>query len=134
MFLAIVAAHVPLLAQQAAPAPTRFERIYAVVPITGSGTKTDPKRPEYAPAEPTPGVRPDGSGILGYSCLTSDDQRFALCEFVARDRTAFQALLADRRPEVKVFEKGLVPRAQIEAAFKALKPDFDLRRLEAYPQ
>jgi hypothetical protein len=45
-------------------------------------------------------------------------------EFVARNHSAFQALLADKT--VVSFEKGFVPKATIEAAIKFRRKDFNL--------
>src|ERR1700682_2790274 len=64
-----------------------YERVLAVVPIVGTGTAGDMKRPMYAPTLGE--VRPSaGTGILGYTYVESDDHKFALVEFVARDRAA----------------------------------------------
>ena len=61
---------------------------------------------------------------MAYSHQLSDDGRFALVEFVARDRSAFQAILNDKT--VTVFEKGRSKKADIEKALKLFKKDFDL--------
>lgn len=114
-----------LPAQEAVPAQNRHERVLAIVPMVGAGSKADPRRPAYAPA----GGVADERGILAYSCQTSDDNQWALCEFVARNRAAFRALAADQTPGVIVFEKGRVTRTQIETAFRILKPNFDLDQL-----
>ena len=106
-----------------------FERVYAVVPLVGAGTADHPRRPAYAPLRPARGTAPDVNGIIGYTMQVSDDGKFALVEFVARDRLAFRALFADTRPEVKVFEKGKASRATIEAAFRLVKKDFTLDKL-----
>ena len=52
--------------------------------------------------------------------------KFALVEFVARNRAAFKELLADGNPEVKVFIKGKDKREDIDKEFKKHKKDFDL--------
>jgi hypothetical protein len=102
----------PLLAAQIATAQQRthrvdprnmYERVLAVVPWTGAGTKADPKRAMYTPtpAQMTPTSR---SGIIGFQCIPSDDGKLALCEYVAKDRAAFNQILAD--PSVKAFLKG----------------------------
>jgi len=99
-----------------------YSRIACVVPLVGSGTAADPKRPQYAPwPPPAAGTR---TGIIGFSFLASDDGKFALVEFVARDRSAFQAILNDKT--LKIFEKGKDKLPDIEAAFKLLKKDFDI--------
>jgi hypothetical protein len=79
------------------------ERVVAIVPMIGTGTEDDPRRPMFAPlaaemaapaddkealgVKPTVGVKPAGR-IIAYTCKPSDDGRFALVEFVATDRAA----------------------------------------------
>jgi len=101
-----------------------YERCYAVVPLVGKGTLADPKRPLYAPAPGaiSPAIR---TGILAFTYQTSDDGKYALVEFVARDRSAFKQILADSSPDVKSFVKGVHPREEMEAEFKKHKKDFD---------
>jgi hypothetical protein len=101
-------------------------RVHAVVPLIGSGKPGDPIRPDYVPPPPAPGTRPNPNGIIGYTMQISDDRKHALVEFVARDRSAFKQMMVDTRPDVKVFEKGKVSRAVIEAEFKKWKLDFVL--------
>jgi hypothetical protein len=104
---------------------SNYERIMVVVPMTGTGSWTDPKRPLFAPATlPPPGTR---TGILAYSFQSSDDGQLALVEFVARDKSAFRTLLADPRI-VKSFQKGKHTRNEIEKEFKKHKKDFDFDR------
>jgi hypothetical protein len=111
------------LAQPRVDPRNMYERVMAIVPMVGRGTFDDPKRPMYAPApsETSPTTR---TGILGFNYVASDDGRFALVEFVAADRTAFRNLLAD--PFIVKFLQGRDKRSDVEAAFKALKKDFDL--------
>jgi len=59
-----------------------------------------------------------------YHFEVSDDGTLALVEFVARDRSAFKALLADST--VTAFLRGQHDLAGIVAAFTALKKDFDI--------
>ena len=99
-----------------------YERVLAIVPLVGAGTAADPKRPMYAPAASA--MNPTSrTGILGFTYVLSDNGRLALVEYVARDRSAFSAILADK--SVQAFVKGVNQRPEIEAAFKALKKDFD---------
>ena len=67
------------------------------------------------------------SGILGFQCVESDDKQVALCEFVAKDRSAFTQLLAD--PSVKAFLKGRDPIDNAIAEFHKHKKDFDINKL-----
>jgi len=115
----------PLFAQHAVDLRNMYERVFAVVPIIGSGTQADPQRPMYAPrpSDLTPGSR---TGILAFTSLTSDDGKFALVEFVAADRNAFQQILAD--PNVKSFLKGRDRLEDVLVVFKKYKKDFDVTR------
>lgn len=81
-----------LLAQHRVDPGMLYYRVWMVVPMTGSGTPADPQRPMFVPAAPlqTTG-RPD---ILGFQMQASDDGKFALVEFVFRDRIAFHDVLA----------------------------------------
>jgi hypothetical protein len=58
--------------------------------------------------------------------MLSDNGHFALVEFVARDRAAFRHILADRRADVKAFEKGRAKRADIEREFRTHKARVNL--------
>ena len=112
----------PMLAQRQVDPVNRYQRALCVVPLTGSGTSTDPIRPLYAPPQITPGSI---DGIIAYTHVLSDDGQLALVEFVAFDRAAFQDLLVDTNPKIKVFIKGRDKRKDIEAEFKKHKKDFD---------
>jgi hypothetical protein len=99
-----------------------YNRVLYVVPIVGAGTSADPRRPQYAPWPPAPaGSR---TAIIAFSHQISDDGRFALVEFLARDRKAFTAIFADK--SIKVFEKGKDKKDDIERELKKFKKDFDL--------
>ena len=105
-------------------AGSMYERVVAVVPMIGSGTFADPKRPKYAPSpaelQQATATR---QGILGFTHVLSDDGNFALVEFVARNRMAFQQILAD--PSIKSFLRGRDKREDVEAEFFKLKKNFD---------
>jgi hypothetical protein len=100
-----------------------YERVLAIVALAGSGSVEDPVLPMYAPS-PRGGDPTSRAGIIAYTYVLSDDGKFALVEYVARDRAAFHAILADRN--VKAFIKGVHKREDAEAAFKLLKKDFDI--------
>jgi hypothetical protein len=59
----------------------------------------------------------------------SDDGRFALVKFVARDRQAFDAIFKDK--SVKVFEKGKDKKEDIDRELKKFKKDFDIEKFGA---
>lgn len=54
----------------------------------------------------------------------------AIVQYVAVDRNAFATILADTRPEVKIFEIGVNTRAEIEAVLQAHKAGFSLDMLQ----
>jgi hypothetical protein len=111
-----------LSAQHIVDSHNTYSRIIAVVPMVGAGTPKDPRRPQYAP---WPLSKARGrTDILSYSHVVSDDGRFAVVEFVALDRKAFQALFDDKT--IKVFEKGKDTKDDINRALKLFKKDFDL--------
>ena len=135
MCLVAADAWIALAAQPKVDSQHLYERIWVVVPIVGKGTLADPKRPMYAPTLPAlnlplnPALSQQiaaRTGIIGYSQQVSDDGKFALVEFVARDRSAFKDILSDST--VKSFIKGRDKREDVEAEFKKYKKDFDFRR------
>jgi hypothetical protein len=88
----------PLAAQRSVPAEVMYHRVLAVVPIIGSGTADDPRRPMLTPS---PGEmkafsqadarkRPD---ILGYQMQLSDNGKFAIVEFVFSSPAAYSRTL-----------------------------------------
>lgn len=79
------------------------------------------------PSEIQPGAR---SGILGYAYQVSDSGDLALVQFVVADRKALAGILADRNPQVKVFQRGVHKQADMQAEFRRLKKDFDFSRFE----
>jgi hypothetical protein len=114
-----------------------YHRIICITPLIGTGTATDPVRPKYAPwpmpvpQNPTnPPIGPaaqNQAGIMAFSYLPSDDGHLAIVEFVARSRSAFQAILSDAT--VQTFEKGRVSKSAIEAAVQKYRHNFNLDQL-----
>jgi hypothetical protein len=123
--LSLIGLILPLVSADRVDLRQTHERILCVVPMTGAGTWADPRRPLFAPARIQAATARDG--IIGFTFITSDDGRFALVEFVARNRAAFRDILNDRRAEVKVFEKGRHKASDIEQEFRRFKKDFDLK-------
>jgi hypothetical protein len=108
-----------------------YHRVMAIVPLTGSGTSSDPQRPMFAP---TPSATPAGHmGIIAYQHLLSDDGTLSLVEFVAVDRSAFAALFASTDPRVQYFEVGKSTQAQILAAFQQKKASFSFTTFHPLP-
>ncbi len=127
LFLAALPAALP---QQRVNPRNVHERIWCVVPMVGSGTPEDPRRPLFAPVPGALGEQPSRDGIIAFTYQESDDGRFALAEFVALERAAFTEILAerDRRADVKVFVKGEARRNDIEAEFRKWKRGFSFDR------
>jgi hypothetical protein len=124
--LLVAASISPLFSQHKVPRRNLYERLILVVPLVGTGTPEDPRRPMYAPV---PGGEPSPDGILGFSFIESDDGQRALVELVARDRAAFAQIFADKHSDVKIFEKGKAKKEDIEKEFKKYKRDFNLDQL-----
>jgi hypothetical protein len=122
-----------LFAQHKVQMRNMYQRLYLVVPMVGSGTDADPRRPMYAPLPPQrgaeAGAQPAASGIIAFVFQESDDGAYALVEMVARDRSAFSQILADNRPDVKIFTKGVDSKDDIETEFRKHKSGFDLDSL-----
>ena len=100
-----------------------YNRVICVVPIIGAGTETDPKRPQYAPL-PRKSPSDPMPGIVAFMQQTSDDGKYALVEYVAKDPAALQPILNDK--SIKVFIKGKDKKDDIEKELKKYKKDFDL--------
>ena len=112
-------------AQHAVDPTQRYHRLVCLVHLTGSGKAGDEIRPEYVPAAVTA-----RDGIIAWSMQTSDDAKMAIVQYVAVNRHAFDTILADKRPEVRVFEIGVDNPKAIEAELKKFKKDFTLDSLK----
>ena len=113
-------------ARTVAPTDTYY-RIICVVPLVGTGKGLDPIRPDFVPVH-KPGAAYN-TGIIAWTQLPSDDGKHAIVEMVARDRSAFQAIINDKRPDVVVFEHGKYTQAQMEAGIQPYKKGFTLDTL-----
>ena len=112
-------------AQHSVDPRNTYHRVICVVPMIGSGTAADPRRPQYAPA---PGsALPDG--IIGFTQVPTDDGKFAIVEFVARTRKALLPILDDTT--ITSYEKGLQSATAIETALQSRKKGFSLLQFEA---
>ena len=126
-----------------------YERIYAIVPMIGSGTWDDPKRPMFAPlpqqmAPPTPPpTAPSTSqdatpvtrtGIIAFNQVQSDDGNFALIEIVVPDRVQLAQIVGQMNAQLssatgfQLFDRSVTPGATIQSAFQALKKNFDVTK------
>jgi hypothetical protein len=117
-------------AQHAVDPANRYYRVVALVHIQGSGSQKDPIRPEYVPmaADAT------RQGIIAWSYQLTDDKKMAIIHMVAVNHHVFDAILADKRPEIKVFEVGKTPKQAIEIALGAAKAGFDLSKFQVVAQ
>ena len=95
-----------------------------MVPLVGTGTAEDRRRPLHAPTL----ISASPDGIIAFTQVPTDDGKFAIDEFVAWSVKAFQANLADT--SITTFEKGAQSATAIETALKKLKKDFDLVKFE----
>jgi len=122
LMLAVVAC-----AQRRVDPKNTYHRVICVVPLVGTGTAADPRRPQYAP--PVKAVQTAlPTDIIAFTQVPTDDGKFAIVEFVAQDRKAFEAILADAT--VTSFEKNLVSKAAIETALQKVKKGFSLDKFE----
>jgi hypothetical protein len=121
-----------LFAQNRVSPEMMYHRVWAVVPLIGSGKPDDPKRPMFvpSPAEQAAKLRKgDRSGVIGYSMQVSDDGNFALVEFVGATPSDLQGIVNSKATGVKAFERGKATKAQIEAEFQKYKRGFALNSL-----
>jgi hypothetical protein len=136
----------PICAQQKTPAPVSapgtvpasltprrlapenaYARVYCIVPMIGSGTTADPKRPMFAPPPPTAAAPLNREGIIAYQYQISDDGNFAIAEFVAVTRAGLSPILTSTNPSVISFERGLFALLEIETAFQQFKAGFSFK-------
>jgi len=121
-----------------------YQRVFCIVPMVGDGTAANPRRPMFAPVPPTlqqleaqpaaaPPVAPAGeptpsvrTGIFAFQYQVSDDGSFAFVEFVGADRQALSAILQSTNANVKVFERSISKKLDIESAFQKYKKNFTL--------
>jgi hypothetical protein len=119
-----------LLAQRGADPSVRYYRLICLVHMVGSGKANDPVRPEYVPTA----ADAKRQGILAWSFQLTDDKGMAIIHVVASNRAAFAPILADKRPEVKIFEIGKDAPAAIEAAMQLVKAGFSLSKFQVVAQ
>jgi hypothetical protein len=116
-----------LYGQHAVDPTQGFHRLICLVHMTGSGSVSDPKRPEYVPG---PADQPSRDGIIAWSFQPTDDGKMAIVHIVAAKREALAAIHGDKRPEIRVFQIGKDSRESIEKEMRKFKKDFDLDTLK----
>ena len=147
LVVCFAASIVAAIAQQRLDAGRMYERIYAIVPMVGTGTEADPKRPMFLPtpqqirsqiqSEAQAGIR---TGIIAFASVVSDDGNSALVEIVTATKTDMAALKAQiatqmaapaatSSPNIQVFDRSATSPTDVQAAFSALKKGFDISAL-----
>jgi hypothetical protein len=129
----LLAAVGSVLAQHRVDPGSMYARIYAIVPMVGSGTWDDPTRPMFAPIpqQMTPGSR---TGIIAFNQVQSDDGNFALIEIVAATRPQLALITAQMNTQLagaqgfQLFDRSTTPAATVQSAFQALKKNFDITK------
>lgn len=102
-----------------------YHRVYAVVPLVGTGKPGDPIRPMFIPTTP-PTTTTVRTGILAWQMQLSDDGKSALVEFVGSTRADILPIISSTAAGVVAFERGVATQAQIEAEFQKYKKNFTL--------
>lgn len=100
--LLLLLVSIPAWPQRKVDAANSYHRVICVVPLIGTGTWEDPKRPMFAPTSSQLGR--GKSGILAYYHELSDDGKSAIVVFVAVDRASLQPILTTTAPLVQVFD------------------------------
>jgi len=126
-----------LSAQNRVSPEMMYHRVWAVVPLIGSGKPDNPKRPMFVPppAEQAAKLKNgDRSGVLGYSMQVSDDGNFALVEFIGLTPAELRPIVNSQAAGVKAFERGVATKEQIEQEFQKYKAGFTLSSLSGRQQ
>ena len=118
-----------LPAQHAVDPAHRYFRVIALVPLTGTGTRSDPIRPQYVP---NVGDGPSRDGIIAWASQLTDDGHKAIIHIAAANHHAFDAILADRN--VTAFEIGKADPAAIVTALQQFRQNFTLDSLQVVAQ
>jgi hypothetical protein len=118
-------------AQQRVDPGSMYARIDVIVPMIGSGTWDDPKRPMFAPTpqQMAPGNR---TGIIAFNQVQSDDGNSALIEIVAANRSELALITAPMTasavPGLQLFDRSTNSAATVQSAFQVLKKNFDITK------
>lgn len=110
-----------------------YERIYAIVPMVGSGTAADPQLPMFIPA-PQPRAVGNRTGILAFNSVISDDGTVALVEIVAATKADLAPVKAQitaqsaLTPSIQLFDRASTSPLVVQAAFQPLKKSFDITK------
>jgi len=110
-----------------------YARVYAIVPMIGSGTWDDPRRPMFAPVpqQMTPGNR---TGIIAFNHVESDDGTLALIEIVTATRSQLAQVTGQINSQLagvtgfQLFDRSSISQAAVQTAFQAFKKNFDITK------
>lgn len=134
-----------ILAQGRVAPENLYPRLLCVVPMIGTGTEADPRRPMFVPApsvlmpqappastttsttDPSAPVAPVRPPIFAFQFQLSDDGNYALLELVGVDKTAFASIRSAAVPGVALFDRDTATDAQIENEFKKHKSSFSMK-------
>ena len=110
-----------LFAQRSVPPEYAYHHVWAVVPLIGTGTEADPRRPMLVPA-PGQQKADEQPDLLSYQMQLSDDGKFALVEFVFHSPLAFHNFLvqASASPSLGVAAPALQAISSDGSDLKAL--------------
>lgn len=125
----LCASFYPAFPQHKVALKNMHERLVLVVPMVGSGTPQDPRRPLYAPV-PNAAEPPAHDGIIAFSFVESDDGQHAIVQLVARDRAAFRKILTENRADVKLFDKDKTAKSDIESEGRKFRKNFSLDQID----
>jgi hypothetical protein len=108
----------------------------ATATVSAGNNAARPAEASSPPAQPVAPPVPMSSrpGYLAWSMQTSDNGKMAIIHIVASDHHAFDSILADTRPEIRVFEIGKDKPDVIEAEMKNFKKDFSLESFQVVVQ
>jgi len=109
-----VATSIATIHRRAVDPQNVYLHIITVVPFTGKGTYSDPKRPMYLPAERASAT--SRTDIIAFEYLPSDDGKSAIVEYVGVNKAALQQIYSDTT--LTIFQKGVHSQAVIEAAMQ----------------
>lgn len=125
-----------LFAQNRVSPEMMYHRVWAVVPLIGSGTPDDPRRPMFVPSpaeQKAKSEKSDRSGIIGFSMQLSDDGKSALVEFIGANPQELKFIVNSNAPGVTAFERGTATKEQIEQEFQKHKAGFTLNSFAGRP-
>lgn len=120
---------------------TSPQRVIAIVPMIGSGTVDDPRRPLFFPTPTDVAKAPDPNNppaVLSYRYELADDGNTAIVEFSGRDRVAIRRAIKSSDPGVRLLDLNSNKPGEVEKQLKLLKQSFNLQHFlngdQAQPQ